>query len=142
MTEPRIFLSLALKASFSLAAAAAPGSEAVTPTLPRETNIQPSVPSNLTPLGLSPPISMFTPLAYFDSTRKLPWTFHSPEPGSGNEPRPVISVGPVSSVFIPQWAMSMWWEPQPVIMPAPNCSSRSQPPRPPRLSCGCTRSSV
>ena len=28
-----------------------------------------------------------------------------------------MATGPVSSVSMPQWAMSTWWDPQPVIMP-------------------------
>ena len=38
-------------------------------------------------------------------------------PRSGNRPRPSISTGPVSSVPMPQWAMSMKCAPQSVIWP-------------------------
>jgi hypothetical protein len=52
-----------------------------------------------------------------------------PQSVGGNSAVPQISTGPVSSVFMPQWAVSTWCAPQPVIMPAPNCSQRSQPGR-------------
>ena len=61
MTEVMIFGSLAASAwaSFSFAT----GSLAVTVSLPRETKIQPSVPSNLIPFGNSPLTIIRTPSA-------------------------------------------------------------------------------
>src|SRR5690606_14005978 len=59
ITDCSILESLALNASFSLPSPA-PGSVAVTPTLPRDTNIHPSVPSNRTPLGFFPLICITT----------------------------------------------------------------------------------
>jgi hypothetical protein len=61
MTEVRIFGSLAESAwlSFSLAT----GSLAVTDSLPRETNTQPSVPSNRMPFRNSPLTTILTPSA-------------------------------------------------------------------------------
>src|SRR5690606_347484 len=123
-SEPNILGLLAWKALL----APVVGSVAVTPTFPRPTNIQPSLPSKRTPLGLSPPRYISTPLAYLARASYLPWTFHSPV--VGNSAVASISMGPVCSVSIPQWAMSIWCTPQPVISPAPNCSQRNQPPRP------------
>ena len=61
MTDVMIFGSLAASAcgSFSLAT----GSLAVTVSLPRETKIQPFVPSNRMPFGNSPLTIIRTPLA-------------------------------------------------------------------------------
>ena len=52
-------LAASAVASFSLAT----GSLAVTVSLPRDTKIQPSVPTNLMPFGKSPLTIMCTPLA-------------------------------------------------------------------------------
>src|SRR5919112_4803268 len=132
-----IFGSLADSAwlSFSFAT----GSLAVTASLPRDTNTHPSVPSNRMPFGNSPLTIILTPSAYSPSVLNGPCTSHSPFLGNSAEPH--TSTGPVYSVPIPQWALSMWWAPQPVIIPAPNCSQRSQPGRS-YPDCGCTRFSV
>ena len=61
ITDLMILGSLAASACASLSAAT--GSLAVTASFPRETNTQPSVPSNLMPLGNSPLTIMWTPLA-------------------------------------------------------------------------------
>src|SRR5690554_8054073 len=103
MTEDRIFGSLALNASLGLPPL--PGSLAVTPTFPLVTKIQPSSPSNFTPLGLSPPIYMVTPLAYLACTLKSPCTVQRPE--VGNWAFPSNSIGPVYSVPMPQCPISI-----------------------------------
>src|SRR5690606_298783 len=103
------------------------GSVAVTPTFPRDTNIQPSVPSNRTPLGYFPLISITTSFGYNICTSKSPWTFHKPLVGKSAHPS--ASNGPLNSVPIPQCAISKWCDPHPVIIPAPNCSQRNQPGR-------------
>ena len=105
----------------------ATGSLLVTCSLPRETNTHPSVPMNFSPFGKSPLTIMWTPLAYMPSVLNGPCTFHSPD--FGNSALPHTSIGPVYSVPIAQCALSRWCAPQPVIMPAPNCSQRSQPGR-------------
>src|SRR6185437_2017678 len=68
-----------------------------------------------------------------------PCTSHKPL--FGNSAVPQTSTGPVCSVSMPQCAVSTWCAPQPVIMPAPNCSQRSQPGRL-KSFWGCTRISV
>src|ERR1700687_4326105 len=95
--------SLAKRAlgSFNLAT----GSLVVTCSLPRETNIQPSVPSNLRLLGNSSLTLIRTPFAYRPSVLNLPCTSHSPL--VGKSPQPDTSRGPVYSVSIAQCALSM-----------------------------------
>src|ERR1700736_3746957 len=88
-------------ASFSLAT----GSLVVTDSLPRETNIHPSLPSNLKPLGNSSLTIILTPFAYRPSLLNLPCTSHNPL--VGKSPQPDTSTGPVYSVFMAQCALSM-----------------------------------
>ena len=96
-------------------------------SLPRETKIQPSVPSKRMPLGKSSLMIMRHAVGV--EGLGLEWAVHVPEALLGELGRAPDLDGPVYSVPMPQWAMSTWWAPQPVIMPAPNCSQRSQPGR-------------
>src|SRR5215469_18675137 len=70
ITDVMILGSLAARALLSLSFAT--GSLEVTCSSPRETKIQPSVPSNLRPLGKSSLMIIFTPFAYRASVRNLP----------------------------------------------------------------------
>src|SRR4030095_13055479 len=70
------------------------------------TKIQPSVPSNLIPLGNSVLTIMRTPFAYEASVRNFPCTSHNPFVGNSAQPRTldrpgVLGVhGPVSRITV------------------------------------------
>ena len=104
MTEATILGSLADRAWLSLSFVT--GSLAVTVSFPRETKIQPAVPSKRMPLGKSPLTIILTPLAYSASVLNLPWTSQSPLAGKSAQPE--TSTGPVYSVSMAQWAQSTW----------------------------------
>jgi hypothetical protein len=71
---------------------------------------------NLMPFGSSSDTVIFTLPGYVSSTWYLPCTFQILF--VGNSPRPSMRDGPLSSMSIPQCAVSKWCAPQPVIMPS------------------------
>ena len=103
------------------------GSLAVIFAEPRLTKIQPFSPMNRTPFGNLSQTRTGVPSGYVSVMSYSPWTSHSPP--VWNTPLPSTYFAPIFSHPMPQWTMSRWCEPQPVIMPAPNCSQRNQPGR-------------
>src|SRR5262245_64705781 len=85
MIDVMIFGSLAASAWGSLSLAT--GSLLVTCSLPRETKIQPVLPSNLMPFGNSVLTTIFTPLAYSASVRNFPCTSQRPFCGNSAVPQ-------------------------------------------------------